>query len=232
MTRGAVAFYIVLLLLGGAFAGCVEAGEDAGESVSDEEPQEEDHEGELRDILVDALNEAGSIVRDALSGEEGGADAVDVSELEDLLPERMRGFERTASDSKYHDLLGLGFSSASSTFSDDEQQIKIAISDLAPLAGLARVGVEAWLDSDIDHESDRGYERTRKFRARGKSYPSYERFEINDGYGTCKIKIWVAERFVVSIEGYGVEMGQCEEARDEISFRQVERLAAADANGE
>ncbi len=102
--------------------------------------------------------------------------------------------------------------------------MEISISELGTLTGIAKIGFTAWLQTEVDRESDRGFERTRKFRSGGKEYPSFEKFEGTGDEGNCEIQIWVAERFIVSIQGRNVEMDQCEEARDEISFRQLDRM--------
>ena len=77
----------------------------------------------------------------------------------------------------------------------------------------------------MDSENDRGFERTGKIRVGGKEYPYYEKFRRTDGdKGTCEIQLWVAERFILKVEGRDVEMEQCEDGRDEINFRKLDRM--------
>ncbi len=116
------------------------------------------------------------------------------------------------------------FSNAKGQYEDGNEWMEISISDLGTLTGLARMGFAAWLQTEVDRESDRGFERTRKFRSGGKEYPSFEKFEGSGDEGNCEIQVWVAERFIVSVQGRNVEMDQCEDARDEISFRKLDRM--------
>ena len=151
-------------------------------------------------------------------------DPVDFDELEDLLPDEVDGLDRTEKGGESINILGVAFAVASATYTYDFQSITVSIADLGTLSSFAAQEHGEWLDVEIDRESDRGYERTRKFHSRGKTYPGYEKFETHGDGGECAIHVLVEERFVVSIEGEQIEMGQCEEALDKVSFRRLERL--------
>lgn len=181
-------------------------------SVEEEEPRTED----VASDLLEALDEAGETVREALGGEE----SVDNSTLEELLPNAVAGLDRIEKESGRIQVMGMSFSAVSVKYAYEDQSIEIDLADLGSLTTLVALGATEWLEIDIDRETDRGFERTRKYRRRGNTYPSYEKLDRDQ----CEIQICVADRFVIGIEGKGVSMDLCEEARDEIDFRKLERI--------
>lgn len=207
---------VFLLLMACCLGACTSIEEESAD-----EPEREAEKNPATDELSDALENAAEAVKEAL----GGADLTDFRDLRDLLPDEVSHLDRTDWGGEQLNVLGLSLSHASATYEDDGQSLEISISDLGTLSAVVAVGMASWLDVEIDRESNRGYERTRKYRSRGKTYQTYERYEGADGTGSCEIQIWVADRFIVGIEGEDVEMGRCDEARDEIPFPKLERLS-------
>ncbi len=243
MTKQAFIYLFLFLFMGVAWTGCygcffgsgddessetvvVDDDDDDGDDDDDDGDDDDDDDGdEAPESLADALEQAGEAIDEVLGGEGGTVkEAVDFRELKDLLPEKVDGLERTSSEGERNSVLGMQFSNAQGRYEDGDERIEISISDLGTLSGIAKIPFTAWLQTEVDRESDRGFERTRKFRSGGKEYPSHEKFEGTGDEGNCEIQVWVAERFIVSIEGRNVAMDQCEDARDEISFRQLDRM--------
>ena len=239
MTKQAFIYLFLFLFMGVAWTGCygcfgsaddessqtVVVDDDDDDGDDDDDDGDDDDGDEAPESIADALEQAGEAIEDALGGEGGTVkEAVNFRKLKDLLPEKVDGLERTSSEGERTGVLGMQFSNAKGRYEDGDATMEISISDLGTLTGIARIGFTAWLQAEIDRESDRGFERTRKFRSGGKEYPSFEKFEGTGDEGNCEIQVWVAERFIVSIEGRNVEMDQCEDARDEISFRQLDRM--------
>ena len=148
-------------------------------------------------------------------------------ELEELLPNRLDGVPLNLTEGQTIDI-GTGLSSVSGQYEDEEQEVTIVIADLAFLSGIAAHAMADWIGEEIDRESDRGFERTSIFHSRRGEYPSYEKYHRDQGHESCELHSWVADRFLVAISGDGAAMSVCEEARDRISFRRLERLAEAD----
>ena len=234
MTKHAFIYLVLFLLLGATTAGCFgcfgsddEASSGTEETSNNEEGGGENSQDDPPENLAEALNQAQEAMNQAFGNQgEGGTvkESVDFRDLKDLLPDEVGGLDRTSAEGERGGAFGIQVSTATGEFEDGNEWIKISIADLGTLTGLARVGYTAWLQTEVDRESDRGFERTRKFRSGGKEYPSFEKFEGEGDEGNCEIQVWVAERFVVSVEGRNVEMDQCEEARDEISYRQLDRM--------
>ncbi len=148
-------------------------------------------------------------------------------ELEELLPNKLDGVPLNLTEGQTIDI-GTGLSSVSGQYKDEEQEVTIVIADLAFLSGIAAHAMADWIGEEIDRESDRGFERTSIFHSRRGEYPSYEKYHRDQGHESCELHSWVADRFLVAISGDGAAMSVCEEARDRISFRRLERLAEAD----
>ncbi len=228
MTRQAFTYLFLFLFMGVASTGCFGCfGSDDDESSETTVVEDDDDDGteEAPENLAEAMEKAQEAMQQAFGGKGGTVkESVDFRELKDLLPEEVDGLERTSAEGERTSVLGMQFSNAKGQYEDGDEWMEISISDLGTLTGLARMGFAAWLQTEVDRESDRGFERTRKFRSGGKEYPSFEKFEGSGDEGNCEIQVWVAERFIVSVQGRNVEMDQCEEARDEISFRQLDRM--------
>ncbi len=228
MTKQAFIYLFLFLFMGVAWTGCFGCfGSDDDESSETTVVEEDDDDGteEAPENFAEAMEQAQEAMQQAFGGEGGTVkEAVDFRKLKDLLPEEVDGLERTSYEGERTSVLGMQFSNAKGQYEDGDEWIEISISDLGTLTGLARMGFAAWLQTEVDRESDRGFERTRKFRSGGKEYPSFEKFEGSGDEGHCEIQVWVAERFIVSVQGRNVEMDQCEDARDEISFRQLDRM--------
>ena len=254
MTKQAFIFLFLFLFMGVAWTGCYgcfgssddestvvvddddgdddDGDDDDGDDDDDDDGDDDDgddggDDDEAPESLADVLGKAGEAIDEVLGGEGGTVkEAVDFRKLKDLLPEKVDGLERTSAEGERTSIgfLGMQLSNAKGRYEDGDESMEISISDLGTLTGIAKIGYTAWLQTEIDRESDRGFERTRKFRSGGKEYPSFEKFEGTGDEGNCEIQVWVAERSIVSIEGRNVEMDQCEDARDEISFRQLDRM--------
>ncbi len=181
-------------------------------SIEEEEPHSEDVASDLQE----ALDEAGETVREALGGEE----SVDYRTLEEILPNAVAGLDRVEREGGRTQVLGMSFTAVSAKYAYEDQSIEIDLADLGSLTSLVALGATEWLETEIDRESHRGFERTRKYRRRGNTYPSYEKMDGDH----CEIQICIADRFIIGIEGKRVSMDLCEEARDEIDFRRLERI--------
>ena len=199
-------------------AGCMDS-----ESEKPAKSRKSGAEADSGTTLPDVMHAAENVLRGALSNNGAETEVVDFRALRDLLPDEVGGLERTSSEGEPSSLLGLRVSNAQAYYSNSEQSINVSVTDMGTLTAIG-LGLADWLDVEIDRESDRGYERTRKFRSRGKNYPSYEKFENQGEYGSCEIQMSVAGRLIVAIEGTSIEPGLCDEVREELPLTQLEKL--------
>ena len=176
------------------------------------------------DEIIQIAEGVGDLIR-SIGGDMPIDEVVDYQELDKFLPQKVDGLPRTKSGG-WTNHIGLELSGVEAVYSDEFREVTISLADLAPYKTLADLAFMEWVDGTIDRESDRGFERTRPFRSRQDSWPSYERYHVENDYPSCAIKVWVAQRFFVNIEGEGVHIEICKEARSDISFTRLARIAA------
>ena len=204
--------------------------EDAKDAVDTKDASVYSEDDDKNEDLAFGEEDALIAQRNLLIGElEEGATRSPINwrELEELLPKRLDGVPLNVTEGQTIDF-GPGLSSVSGQYEDEEQVVTIVIADLAFLSGIAAHAMADWIGDEIDRESDRGFERTSIFSSRKGDYPSYEKYHHEQGHESCELHSWVADRFLVAISGDDASMSVCEEARDRISFRKLERLVEAD----
>ncbi len=183
---------------------------------------------QARDDLNEAaegMGDAAAAMRDAMSGMTQGARVerpVDFRELQRLLPERLGGLERTAREGATQGAMGMDISTATATYQAGNGTIDVEILDLGAVAGPALMGLASWMNVRIDREDDSGWERTTRY----KDYPAYEKFSSYGGEntGSAEVAFFVAERFMVRLEGDDVSMDQVKKLRDAFEDRDLARM--------
>jgi len=78
----------------------------------------------------------------------------------------------------------------------------------------------AWSKLDVDRETDDGYERTTTFDG----HKAYEKY--NDKRKRGEINLIVNSRFIVQVEGRGVEMDELKRAIKKIDLDDLAKLKA------
>jgi hypothetical protein len=161
---------------------------------------------------------AAADVMKALQG--GGADSlVDFRELQAAIPEELLGLKRTAKEGSKGSMMGLGASTAKSTFQDDAKtkRIDIEVSDIGGLGGFAGMAY-AWTNVDVDKENEQGYERTVKIGNR----KGFERF--NKQTKTSELDLIVSNRYIVSMKSKGLEMKELKTAMEKLDIAKIEAI--------
>jgi hypothetical protein len=146
---------------------------------------------------------------------------VDFRKLKELLPETLADLPRTSSSGEKTGMMGMRVSKAEAEYrsEDGQQRLKVTITDMGSVRGIGMLGFN-WLMVDIDKETDTGYERTTKYR----DHPAYEKFQQNGDYKNAQTNVFVAKRFIVELNGTGVDMETITDARDDLGFRTLEDM--------
>lgn len=146
---------------------------------------------------------------------------VDFRKLKELLPETLAGLPRTSSSGEKTGMMGMRISKAEAEYrsEDGQQRLKVTITDMGSVRGIGMLGLN-WLMVEVDKESDTGYERTTEYR----DHPAYEKFQQNGDYQNGETNVFVAERFIVAVNGTGVDMDTIKDARDDLGIRQLEAM--------
>jgi len=235
MKLGAIPHFFLMFVL----AACSDVSREAMSDnevvpVEEEEQSEEEAAEELEELTDELAKELGDVaeVAQELLGALSNPSIGDVPDdpeymegLERLLPRKVAGIDAVTKHSHVH-RIGFGMAEVSATYVDDHADFTIDIMDLASLAPLVS-NFNEWVGAEIDSESDRGFERTRRYRHGSKEYPGLEVFARTNDHAECSVVVWVADRFLVTIKGSGneIEMSDCTEAREALSFRRMERFA-------
>ena len=143
-------------------------------------------------------------------------DPVDFRELKELLPEEGAGLRRVSHEGQRTGAAGFTVSMAEARYEADDGSgtIKISVTDTGGFGGIATMGMAAWLNVDMDRETDRGYERTTKYEG----YPAYEEFQSWDGdLGSAELSFFVGERFIVQLDGSDVRMDDVKDAAGDLN---------------
>jgi hypothetical protein len=139
--------------------------------------------------LQEAMQNAKQAMKDLQGGEQ--VEVVPFRELQELLPEKLAGFERISKEGETTGAMGMNVSRAEAKYKDGDDEVKIEVVDTGGL-GMAMMGMAAWSGITIDKEDENGYERTSKLDG----YKCYEKFRKNGR--TSELAIIVEGRFLVT----------------------------------
>ena len=171
-----------------------------------------DFDGEVEETGQPGVLGRAQEMRDAVeqmqaSAERPPADPVNFRVLRDLLPASLDGMEQTNIEGATEGAMGFSVSSAEATYEgpDGASEVDIKITDLGAMPSLGMMGL-GWTMGDVDRETSSGYERTVTFGG-NRGYRKYNS-DARDG----EFSLVVAERFLVAVEGDGVDDAQLEAA--------------------
>ncbi len=150
------------------------------------------------------------------------AELVDCRQLAALLPDslpNMRRDDMTAERAINDSVL---VSLAAGSYADSAgNNIEIKITDPGNLSIFA-AGFYPWLSSEIQSETETGYERTIIFNG----FRGFERYYVKDQSG--EMYLIVGERFLVEVTGYGVLSEDFKNAVSHIDLKKLEAMQAQD----
>jgi hypothetical protein len=172
-----------------------------------------------------AIKEMGSALQEIADDAEAGVtvEPVDFRELRDLLPEMLAGLPRTDASGEKTGLGGMNISNATASYYGETEEIEatgrqrtpyleVKVTDLGAIRGMALMSFAAWTIVDIDKESSSGYERTITIEG----HPGYENFGGRGESPYGEVQVFVAKRFLVTIEGREIEWERVRAALDQI----------------
>lgn len=181
----------------------------SGEQASDETVTNPDD-------LAEAMKKMG----EALKGDGKAVEPVDFRQLKALLPEKFTGMTRTNASGEKIAAFGINASNAEGDYatSDGNSSIQIKITDMGSLKGITALASQAWFSTEIDRETDFGYEKTTTVSG----HKAFEEYNTNDKSG--KISILVSDRFIVEMNGTNIEMNALKSAAGSIDLNKLAGL--------
>lgn len=222
-----LAFTVALSLALVACGRSADTPPEAGSTAEHETEQTEERGGALNSLrqarnAVSAMNEMTNQMRER---ENLRIETVDFRQLRDLLPERLDGRERTDASGERTGMAGFTVSRAEGTYhadpDDRNEQLTVKLIDIGGAGNFAFLGA-AWLMAEVDRESSSGFERTTTFEG----HRAYEKEERRGDRLTSELQVVVENRFLVSLEGRGVEAAALRRAASGLDFRAMQRLHA------
>ena len=147
-----------------------------------------------------------------------GVEPVQIDALKPFAPEKLAGLERTDIRADRSGVAGLMATKVEATYGGGAKQVELEIVDTGGAAGL--MGLAGWAGLGATTESENS-ERVERMRREGNRVV---REEISKRGGTNSYSVILADRFVVSAEGTGVDIGTLKGAVGSLDLGKLEAL--------
>jgi len=147
------------------------------------------------------------------------AEAVDFRELKALLPEDLSGMKRANAEGERSSAMGFTISKAEARYeSDSDANVRITITDVGAMAGVAAMATYAWAAGSINRETETSYERSVTING----YKGYEKYDRQTNSG--EMQVLVAGRFVVEVDGNNMPMDAIKAALEKVDLGKLESM--------
>ncbi len=167
--------------------------------------------------MGDAMNALGAAMGAANGGKK--VDVVEYKVLKDMLPASVGSMKRTEATGEKTAAMGMQVSNAEGRYSDGQNgNITIKLTDIGSMTGLAGMAAYAWAATDIERESDDGYEKTGTFNG----YKSHEKWTKSSNSGD--LSVLVGGRFVAEASGYNTTMDTLKDALTKIDLKKLDGM--------
>jgi hypothetical protein len=156
----------------------------------------------------------------ALLGGGKKVDPVAIDQLKPLVPDTFAGLPRTSSNAEKTGFASLMVSKAEATYDDKAgKRVTLEISDTGGVSGL--LALAGWAGAEGVREDDQGSERTHRVNGR----LTHEKSSKSGG--TNEFAVILADRFVVSAKGNGVDLNALKGAVSGLDLGKLEGMKDA-----
>ena len=147
---------------------------------------------------------------------------VETGTLKGLLPTELAGMKRTEASVERNQMMGVDMAVAQGQYEaeDGNSSIRIMIMDAGNLSGPMKMGMAGWTMRQYNRETDTGYEKTISY----KGYKGME--EYDNTTKDSELRVFVADRFIVEVDGSRTGMDAVKKAVDTIDFKKMASLAS------
>jgi hypothetical protein len=182
--------------------------EEAGKRMEDAEKS-----GDAQKQVEAALGALGTV----LSGGKG-VEPVQLETLRGFMPEKFAGLARTAMRADRSGVAGLMASTVEGDYGEGDRSVELEIVDTGGAAGLT--GLAGWAAIGATSESDDG-DRVERMRREGNRLV---REQSSKRDGTSTFSVILADRYVVTAEGRGVDLAALRAAVGTLDLNGLEAL--------
>jgi len=189
---------------------------------ADQAAQKAEEAREAQEAAEPGLQQMGdalSKMKEAMEGKGEPVEPVNYQSLKALLPETAADLARESAEGEKTGAMGVKVSMARARYANEESSLEIEITDMGTASGLTAMASAAWTLVDMDKESDAGYERTTTYRG----HRAFEEYDNNAQRG--EMRVLVAKRFIVNVQGSNLPMDRIKSALNEVDFSQLAALA-------
>ncbi|MEO7366496.1 MAG: hypothetical protein ABIZ36_00980 [Gemmatimonadaceae bacterium] len=165
----------------------------------------------------DAMNALGAVMGGANGGKK--VETVDYKVLKDMLPADLSGMKRSEATGEKSSAMGMTISNAEARYRNDAgSSMTVKITDIGSISGLAGMAMYAWASTEIDRETETGYEKTSMFNG----FKSHEKYDKSSKSG--ELTTMVGGRFAVEVQGNQVEMNQIKDAMSKLDLKKLDGM--------
>ncbi|HBA85080.1 MAG TPA: hypothetical protein DCZ95_13395 [Verrucomicrobia bacterium] len=157
-----------------------------------------------------------------MGGGTNAAPTADFREMKALLPLELEGMKRTKASGEKSGAMGMKISYAEGSYEGtDGGAVEIKISDMGGMGGFMAMAQAGWASSEIDRETDTGFERTVMYG----NHKALEKFDTSSRSG--EIQILVNNRFMVEVSGNDVDFDALKAAAQKVDLNKLAGLKPA-----
>lgn len=140
-------------------------------------------------------------------------------DLQALLPARAAGLDRTDDSGETTQAYGVSMSQAEATYGGGDRTVDLSIIDLGSMQSMALYGY-SWLMTDVNIETEEGFERTTTFE----DFPAFESSKQRGRGIESAFQVIVAQRFAVAANGDNVSLDDLKAAVGAVDLQQLSSL--------
>lgn len=151
----------------------------------------------------------------------GGGDKVEAlkpEQIKPFVPETLGGLPRTSYKVERNSMMGLQIANGTASYADEsgKHSLKLEITDMGGARGITMLA--GWAAVESESESDDGYERVYQQN----SMRAHEQWNKSSRSGSYDLI--VAERFLVKLQGEGLEMDAIKQAANALDLSGLAKL--------
>ncbi len=143
-------------------------------------------------------------------------EALSPGAIKDYLPAELSGFKRTDASSQRNQMGGVDIAVAMGEYEGaNGASLSVQVTDAGNLSGPMKMALTSWAMSQYSRETDTGYEKITTYDG----HKALEQYDNQTREGT--LRVFVANRFVVEVEGRQVTMDAIKQAMNQIDLKKL-----------